>query len=62
MAVSLGYHASAVEIYSRAIAANPASLDAIDGLIRALKKVGNPKTAQAYQIYRDNIPSPAKKK
>ena len=62
MAVSLGYHASAVEIYSRALAANPASLDAIDGLIRALRKVGNPKTAQAYQIYRDTIPSPRKKK
>lgn len=62
MAVSLGYHASAVEIYSRALAANPASLDAIDGLIRALRNVGNPKTAQAYQIYRDTIPSPRKRK
>jgi len=53
LAAKLGYHAQAVEIYSRAVAANPASIDALDGLIRALRKVGGQaKAADAYQSYR----------
>jgi hypothetical protein len=54
-------YASAVDSYSRALAANPASLDAIDGLIRALRKVDKRKTAQAYQVYRDMVHSSRKK-
>jgi len=56
LAAKLGMHASAVEIYSRAMAANPTSLDAIDGLIRAQRRSGGPKkVTQAYQDYRDAI-------
>ena len=56
LATKLGNNAQAVEIYSRAVAASPASLDALDGLIRALRKVGNKeKIAQAYQLYRDSV-------
>jgi tetratricopeptide (TPR) repeat protein len=61
LASSLGMYASAVDSYSRALAANPASLDAIDGLIRALRKVDKRKTAQAYQVYRDMVHSSRKK-
>lgn len=53
LATKLGLHLQAVEIYSRAVAANPTSPDAIDGLIRALRKVGGrEKVAEAYQKYR----------
>ena len=56
MAVKLGYSSQAVEIYSRAIAANPTSYDAIDGLIRVLRKGGKAdKVANAYQKYRDSL-------
>ena len=56
LAARIGMHAQAVEIYSRAVAADPASLDALDGLIRALRRVGGrTKDAQAYQKYRDSI-------
>jgi len=56
LAAKLGQHATAVELYSRAVAANPADVSAIDGLIRALRKVGNQsKTADAYQRYRDFV-------
>lgn len=57
LAAKLGQHARAAEIYSRAVAASPASFDALDGLIRALRKQGKPKIAQAYQLYRDSIPA-----
>ena len=40
LAAKLGLNLQTVEIYSRAVAANPNSPDAIDGLIRALRKVG----------------------
>ena len=44
------------EIYSRAVAASPTSLEAIDGLIRALRKGGkDAKSAQAYQLYRESL-------
>jgi tetratricopeptide (TPR) repeat protein len=56
LATRLGHYAQATEIYSRALAANPSSRDAIDGLIRSLRKVGNKaKVAQAYQLYRDSF-------
>ena len=56
LAVKLGYSSQAVEIYSRAIAANPVSLDAIDGLIRVLRKGGKTdKVTNAYQTYRDSL-------
>ena len=62
MAAKLGYHAQAVEIYSRAVAASPASREALDGLIRALRKVGNKASvAQAYQEYRDSLTAPKRK-
>ena len=51
------YHIlSSRRIYSRAVAANPSSLSAIDGLIRSLRRVGGKtKVAQAYQLYRDSL-------
>ena len=56
LAVKLGYSSQAVEIYSRAVAANPTSLEAIDGLIRVLRKGGKAdKVATAYQKYRDSL-------
>lgn len=58
LGAKLGYHQQCVEIYSRAIAAVPTKLDAIDGLIRALRKCGgaeNEKIAAAYQRYRDSL-------
>jgi len=62
LAVSLGYHAQAVEIYSRAVAANPASLEALDGLIRAFRKTGNQtKVADAYQGYRTMVAAKKRK-
>lgn len=57
LAMKLGRWASAAEIYSRAIAANPNDITAIDGLIRALRKVGGKEEiAAAYQQYRETIP------
>ena len=56
LAAKLGLHAQAVEIYSRAVAASPTKAEALDGLVRALTKVGGrAKDAQAYQRYRDSI-------
>ena len=56
LAVKLGFGLQAVEIYSRAIAANPNSIDAIDGLVRALRKTGGKeKVAAAYQSYRASL-------
>ena len=57
LAARQGQYARAVEIYSRAVAASPTSFDALDGLIRALRKQGKPKIAQAYQLYRESIPA-----
>lgn len=62
LAAKLGLHAQAVEIYSRALAASPNSIDAVDGLIRALHKVGGKqKIADAYQAYRDSLPKAKRK-
>ena len=56
LALRLGYPSQAVDIYSRAVAASPTSLDALDGLIRALRKCGGKNAvAQAYQLYRESI-------
>ena len=62
LAVRLGYNAQAVEIYSRAVAASPNSLEALDGLIRALRKNGKGKIAQAYQAFRTELSAKSKKK
>ena len=57
LAARLGYHAQAAEIFSRAVAASPTSITAIDGLIRALQRSGgNKDEARAYQLYRESIP------
>ncbi len=53
LAMQLGYVGQAVEIYSRALAASPANVEAMDGLIRALRKSGKNSVANAYQTYRD---------
>lgn len=56
LAAKLGLTLQSVEIYSRAIAANPTALEAIDGLIRALRKSGGKdKVADAYQRYRNSL-------
>lgn len=56
LALKLGHYASAAEIYSRAMAADPSNVQAIDGLIKALRKVGGKNDiAAAYQSYRDLI-------
>ena len=52
----------AAEFYSRAVAASPTSLEALDGLIRAQRKLGRAKVAQAYQLYRDFLSTSAKRK
>lgn len=62
LASKLGMHAQAVEIYSRAVAVAPYKLDAIDGLIRALRRSGGGNAeAQAYQGYRDSLTVRSKK-
>lgn len=62
LAYKLGQYATAVEVYSRAVAANPSDITAIDGLIRSLGKVGGrKKIAAAYQDYRDFVSAPRKR-
>ena len=58
LAMKLGHYATAVEIYSRALAADPSNFMVADGLIRALRKTGGAdraRIAAAYQAYRDLI-------
>ena len=56
LAMKLGHYATAVEVYSRAMAADPSNFMAIDGLIKALRKVGGKNgIAAAYQSYRDLV-------
>ena len=58
LAFKLGHYATAVEIYSRALAADPANFMVVDGLIRSLRKTGSKdgaRIATAYQAYRDLI-------
>jgi len=62
LAVKLGYHSQAVDLYSRALASDPNSISALDGLIRSLRRVGGKTAAaQAYQGYRDLLASSKKK-
>ena len=62
LAARLGMHAIAVKTYSRAVAADPKSFDALDGLIRSLRRVGGrAKDAMAYQRYRESI-TPSRRK
>ena len=61
IAARQGQHAMAMNIFSRAVAASPTSIQALDGLIRAMQKSGGNKTAaRAYQRYRDFIASSKK--
>lgn len=65
LALSIGRNASAVETFSRALAANPDSVEAIDGLIRALRATGskdNAAVARDYAAYRETVKPTAKKK
>lgn len=55
LAAKMGQHATACELYSRAVAANPGDISAVDGLIRALRKTGRSKEGAAYQGYRETI-------
>ncbi len=57
LATRIGSLASAVEAYSRAVAAAPNDLSAIDALIRALGRAGKRKSAAVYQRYRDFLAS-----
>ena len=61
LAERLGQTVVAREIYSRAVAANPASAGALDGLIRMLRKAGDRTAANAYQRYRDMVFPPSRK-
>ncbi len=56
LAAKTGSPATAAEAYSRAVAARPLDISAIDGLIRALQKGGDAKRAAVYQAYRDSLP------
>ena len=56
LALKLGQTAVAVETFSRAVAASPNDVTAIDSLIRALQKAGRGKTAAIYQKYRETLP------
>ncbi|MBP5286238.1 MAG: hypothetical protein ILO34_09090 [Kiritimatiellae bacterium] len=57
LAYSMSQWANSTEYYSRAVAADPANITAIDGLIRSLRKTGGKgKIADAYQKYRESIP------
>ena len=62
LATRIGHNALAVELYSRAVAADPASCEALDGLIRSLRRVGGKgAVAQAYQKYRETVAAAKKK-
>ena len=50
-ALSVGNVATAVELYSRALAANPTSKSAVDGLVLALTKSGDTQAASVYRGY-----------
>lgn len=55
LAERLKQFATAREIYSRAVAANPASVEALDGLVRMFRRSGDQKTGVAYYVYRNRI-------
>ena len=62
LAAKLALNAQAAEIYSRAVAADPSSITALDGLIRALRKTGKGSVANAYQNYRSSLTAKKAKK
>ena len=51
LAAEIGRSAAAEDLYSRALAANPKSLPALDGLIRTCVKNGEKESAAAYRAY-----------
>ncbi len=51
LAMSIRKWAVAVELYSRALAANPTSVEAVKGLVSALDKQGDSKAASVYRGY-----------
>lgn len=56
LAVQFGQYATAVEFYSRAVAASPTDVAALRGLVGALRKAGgSPAVANAYQLYLDSV-------
>jgi len=60
LATRLGFNAEAANLYSRALAASPSDIRALNGLIDALGRTGSGrKTAEDYRRYREFI-SPAK--
>jgi len=61
LAAKLNMNGIAEQVYSRALAAKPDSIESLDGLIRALRKNNKATIAQAYQSYRDSIPSKKRK-
>ena len=66
LAIRLGFAAQAVEIYSRAIAADPTNISALDGIVRSMRMTGsadNKAIAALYADYRASLPvRKAKKK
>ncbi len=55
VATSLGKLATSCELYSRALAANPLSDKAAQGLVNALHKTGDEKSVQMYSDYRKSL-------
>ena len=55
LASKLSLHASAADLYSRALSSRPRDLAAIDGLVASLKASGNAKCADVYRRYRESV-------
>ena len=56
LAFRLNFQATALELYSRALATNPVDLNALDGLVKCIKKVGGKQeVAAAYEAYRAEL-------
>lgn len=58
VALRTGNAATAVELYSRALAANPASKPAVEGLISSLTKTGDTQAASVYRGYLRTLSKP----
>ena len=57
VAEKLAHWAEAREIYSRAVAANPNSREALSGLVRAMQKVNEKRSViEAYRLYLETLP------
>lgn len=59
-AVRTGKFATAVELYSRALAANPSSKPAVEGLISSLTRTGDTLAASVYRGYLRTLSQPKK--